>query len=117
MRIVTDKLERPADGKLRLRIVHAGDGVGAVDVRAAGADGTLFEGVGFQTVSDYMEIGPVNGPVEIRAPGGAPVITVPNAHLEAGRFYTLVLAGSTRSAPALEAFIIEDTLAPPPTTR
>jgi len=117
MRIVTDKLDKPADGKLRLRVVHAGDGVGAVDVRATGNSGTLFESVGFQTVSDYQEIGPLNGPIEIRAPGGAPVFTLPNAHLEAGRFYTLVLAGSARSTPALEAFIIEDTLAPPPTTR
>jgi hypothetical protein len=116
MRVVTDKLIRPADGKLRLRIVHAGDGVDAVDVRATGTDGTLFSGVAFQTVSDYEEIAPVNGPLEIRAAGGAPVVTLPNAHLEAGRFYTLVLAGSSRSTPALEAFIIEDTLAPPPTT-
>ena len=69
MRIVTDKLDRPADGKLRLRIVHAGDGVGAVDVRATANAATLFEGVGFQTVSDYQEIGPVNGPIEIRVPG------------------------------------------------
>lgn len=117
LRIVTDKLERPADGKLRLRIVHAGDGVGAVDVGAPGTAGTLFEGVGFQTVSDYQEISPVNGPVVIRAAGGAPVVMLPNAHLEAGRFYTLVLAGSSRSTPPLEAFIIEDILAPPPPTR
>jgi hypothetical protein len=116
MRVVTDKLERPADGKLRLRVVHAGDGVGAVDVRATGTDGTLFEGIAFQTVSDYREISPVNGLVEIRAPGGAPVATLPNAHLEAGRFYTLVLAGSSNATPPLEAFIIEDTLAPPTTT-
>lgn len=117
IRIVTDKLDRPADGKLRLRVVHAGDGVGAVDVRATASGGSLFEGVRFQTVSDYQEIDPVNGPIEIRAPGGAPVFTLPNAHLEAGRFYTLVLAGSARTTPALEAFIIEDTLAPPRTTR
>lgn len=116
MRVVHDKLIRPADGKLRLRIVHAGDGVAAVDVRATGTDGMLFSSVAFQTVSDYEDIGPVNGPVEIRAAGGAPIVTLPNAHLEAGRFYTLVLAGSSRSTPALEAFIIEDTLAPPPTT-
>lgn len=117
MRVVTDKLERPANGKLRLRLVHAGDGLGAVEVRASGNAATLFEGAGFQTVSDYQEIGPVNGPIEIRLPGGAPVTTLPNAHLEAGRFYTLVLAGSSRSTPGLEAFIIEDALAPPPTTR
>ena len=117
MRIVTDKLERPSDGKLRLRLVHAGEGVGAVDVRAAGNTSRLFEGVTFQTVSDYREIGPVNGPIEIGGPKGAPVATLPNAHLEAGRFYTLVLAGSSRSTPGLEAFIIEDSLAPQTTTR
>lgn len=117
MRIVTDTLTRPANGKLRLRIVHAGDGVGAVDVRATGTDRALFAGVGFQTVSDYEEIGPLNGPVEIRAAGGAPLVTLPNAHLEAGRFYTLVLAGSSQSTPALEAFIVEDILSPPRTTR
>jgi hypothetical protein len=77
----------------------------------------VFAGVGFQTVSAYEDIGPVNGAVEIRAAGGAPLVTLPNAHLEAGRFYTLVLAGSARSTPALDAFIIEDTLSPPPTTR
>ena len=97
--------------------MHGGDGVGAVDVRATGTDGTLFEGVVFQSVTDYQEIGPVNGPIEIRAPGGAPVVTLPNAHLEAGRFYTMVLVGSSRATPPLEAFIIEDTLAPPTTTR
>lgn len=117
LRVVTDKLTRPADGRLRLRIVHAGDGVDAVDVRATGIDGTLFTGVAFQTVSDYADISPVNGPVEIRAAGGAPIVTLPNAHLETGRFYTLVFAGSARSSPPLEAFIIEDTLVPPPTTR
>ena len=117
LRIVNDKLDRPADGKLRLRLVHAGDGVGTVDVRATAGAGTLFEGVGFQTISDYAEVGTVNGPIEIRGPGGEPVFTLPNAHLEAGRFYTLVLAGSARSTPALEAFIIEDTLASPPTAR
>lgn len=117
MRVVSDRLERPADGKLRLRMVHAGDGLGPVDVRATGTDGTLFEGVAFQSVSDYLEISPVDGPIEIRAPAGAPIVTLPNAHLEAGRFYTLVLAGSARSTPPLEAFIIEDTFAPPSTTR
>jgi hypothetical protein len=34
---------------------------------------------------------------------------LPNAHLEAGRYYTLVIVGS---APKLEAFLIEDALSP-----
>ena len=38
-----------------------------------------------------------------------------NAHVEAGRFYTVVIVGNARSTPKLEAFIIED--APAPATR
>ncbi len=43
--------------------------------------------------------------------------SLPNAHLESGRFYTLVLVGSTQTASAPEAFIIEDKLGTPATTR
>jgi len=43
---------------------------------------------------------------------GAPVLASVAAHLEAGRFYTIVIVGSARSAPKLEAFLIEDALSP-----
>jgi hypothetical protein len=118
LRVVSDKLDRPADGKARLRLVHGGDGIGSIDVHAAGHAAPLLDNVAFQSVSDYTDVAPVNGQVDVRADGSAaPVVILPNAHLEAGRFYTMMIVGSSKGAPALEAFIIEDILAPPPTTR
>jgi hypothetical protein len=118
LRVVDDPLARPAAGKSRLRVVHAGDGVGDVDVRIAGVDRPLFERIAFQTVSGYEDVQPVNGPIEIASGGGGPaVVRLANAHLEAGRFYTLVLVGSTQSNTPAEAFIIEDALGTPPATR
>ena len=125
LRIVGDKLDQPADGKARLRLVHGGNGVGSVDVHASGTATALFENVAFRSVTDYQDVMPVNGKIEVR-PAGAPsaVVILPNAHLEAGRFYTMVVVGTARSSAAstkadtpLEAFIIEDMLAPPTTAR
>jgi hypothetical protein len=107
-----------AEGKARLRIVHGGNGVGSVDVHSSGLTTPLFENVAFQSVSDYHDVTPVNGTLDVRpAGGGNTVVMLPNAHLEAGRFYTMVVVGSINGAPPLEAFIIEDMLAPASTTR
>ena len=123
LRVVTDTLDRPADGKARLRIVHGGNGVGNVDVHASGAASALFTNVAFQSVTGYQDVAPVNGRIDVRRVGETnPVVLLPNAHLEAGRFYTMVVVGSARPAetaatadPPLEAFIIEDMLAAPAT--
>lgn len=117
LRIVGDSLTRPASGKARLRVVHGGDGIGDVTVRSSGANGELFARVTFQAVTDYQDVTPINGTIEIRtADAATSVITLPNAHLEGGRFYTLVLAGSTQTGSAPEAFIIEDKLGVPATS-
>lgn len=118
LRVVGDQLDQPADGKARVRLVHGGNGVGSVDVHATGVTAALFENVTFRSVTDYQDVTPVNGKIEVRPAGAAnTVVMLPNAHLEAGRFYTMVVVGSTNAAPPLEAFIIEDMLAPPTTAR
>ena len=124
LRIVGDKLDQPADGKARLRIVHAANGIGSFNVYHAGTTG-LLENVAFQSVTDYQDVTPVNGKIEVRPAGTSnAVVVLPNAHLEAGRFYTMVVLGSARSGAAaantgtpLEAFIIEDMLSAPTTVR
>ena len=124
LRIVGDKLAQPADGKARLRIVHAANGIGSFNVYNAGTT-ALFENVAFQSVTDYQDVTPVNGQIEVRPAGSSStVVMLPNAHLEAGRFYTMVVVGSARSGNAgarvdtpLEAFIIEDMPSPPTTAR
>jgi hypothetical protein len=35
-----------------------------------------------------------------------------NTHLDAGRFYTLLIVGTAAGTPKIEAFLIEDALAP-----
>jgi len=113
LRIVSDDLVRPASGKARLRVVHAGGDAGTVDLRAAGQTGTLFDDLDYPTVSDYRDVSPLNGEVQIVGDDpSAPVLATLTTHLEAGRFYTIVIVGNTRSSPKLEAFLIEDALSP-----
>ena len=113
LRIVSDHLDRPASGKARLRVVHAGVDAGKVDLRAPGATAALFDDVEYQSVTDYRDVSPLNGAIEIVGEDkSAPALATINSHLEAGRFYTLVILGNARSSPALEAFLIEDALTP-----
>jgi hypothetical protein len=69
--------------------------------------------VDFQSVTEYREVTPVNGAIEIVGNGdGSPVLTSFNTRLDAGRFYTILIVGSATGTPQLEAFLIEDALAP-----
>ena len=111
LRVVSDRLDQPANGKARLRIVHGGAGLDSADIHASGTPAALLQAVKFQAVTEYQDVNPFNGAIEVHS-GGKPVLVLPNAHLEANRFYTMVIVG-----PPLEAFIIEDQLAPPATTR
>ena len=96
LRVVNDHLDSPASGKARLRVVHAGGDAGTIDVRAAGAAGALFDDVDYQTVTDYRDVAPMNGAAGDRRRGqvGAGRWRRSTAHLEAGRFYTLVIVGN-----------------------
>lgn len=123
LRVVSDRLDRPANGQAWLRVVHGGDGLDSVDIRAAGAAEAWLAGVKFQAVSDYHGVTPFDGAIDVQA-GGRPVLRLPTAHLEANRFYTMVIVGKARRAgaaataePPLETFIIEDQLTPRATGR
>jgi hypothetical protein len=113
LRIVHDRLDAPPAGKAQLRVIHAGIDAGEVDVRDGAANQMLFDGVDFQSVTEYRDVTPVNGAIQVVGNGaGAPVLASFNAHLEAGRFYTIVIVGSASATPKLEAFLIEDALSP-----
>jgi len=113
LRIVNDHLDEPANGKARLRVVHAGADAGRVQLRGTGAADALFDDVDYRTVSGYKDVAPINGSIEVRGSDhSGPVLATVTAHLEAGRFYTIVIVGNARSTPKLEAFLIEDALAP-----
>jgi hypothetical protein len=113
LRIVSDQLDNPASGKARLRVIHAGTDAGPVQIRPAGSTEQLFEGIDYLSVSGYSDVALINGAIQVVGQGpSAPVLATINAHLEAGRFYTIVIVGGAKSAPGLEAFLIEDALSP-----
>lgn len=112
LRIVGDHLDGLPATKARVRVVHAGVGAGQVDLRAAGMSVLLFDAVAFRAVTSYRDISPVDGAVDIVGHGQTAVLTTVRAHFEAGRYYTIVIVGSMRTTPRLEAFLIEDALSP-----
>jgi hypothetical protein len=113
LRVVSDHLDSPSADKARLRVVHAAGDAGAIDVRPANRAAAFFDNLAYQTVSDYRDVEPVNGQLEIVGAGqAAPVIAATMGHLEAGRFYTLVVVGNASAPTRVEAFLIEDSLSP-----
>jgi hypothetical protein len=113
LRVVSDHLDSPSAGKARLRVVHAAGDAGTIDIRAASRASAFFDTLAYQTVSEYRDVEPVNGQLEIIAAGqAAPVLASTMGHLEAGRFYTLVVVGSPSAPTKVEAFLIEDALSP-----
>jgi hypothetical protein len=114
LRIVNDPLTQLANGKARLRVVHAGVGGdgGAIAIRAAGSTDPLFDDVAFQAVTDYRDVSPFNGIIQVAGGGKGVTLATINAHLEGGRFYTLAIVGTAGASSKLEAFLIEDALVP-----
>ena len=116
LRVVQDRHERPSADHARVRVVNAAAETGEIDIFAQGQADELIGGVDFQSVSDYDEVVPVNGALEVRAHNDVtPVTTLPNIRFEAGKSYTVVVVGSRRREPKLEAFVIEDVVGAPTT--
>lgn len=118
LRVVEDHHTLPRTGKARLRVVHASNDAGDVDIFASAAAVTapakvkLFSGVAFEALTDYNEIDPVAGTVELRPKGDAnTMLTLPDMHFDAGKSYTLVIVGRVKTAPRLDGFVIEDSVA------
>lgn len=120
LRVVKDDHSIPATGKARLRVVHGSREAGELDVFAAGRRDPIVDGVNIGTVSDYDEIDPVTGALEIRQEGQTRVLhTLRGVQIEPGRSYTVVVTGRLTATPRLDAFVIEDRAetATPATTR
>lgn len=109
LRVVKDDHSLPASGKARVRVVHASHDAGDIDVFVAGQNDPVIDGVNAATVSDYDEIEPVTGALEVRRDGQSRVLhTLRGVQIAAGRTYTVVVAGGLDAAPRLDAFVIED---------
>ena len=109
LRVVEDNFSAPADGKARVRVVHASGDIGELALFERGRDASLFDGVDFQSVTKYDEVDAWHGALDIKPEGGDSVLTsIPDANFEAGKVYTVVVVGNSRTAPKVEAFVIED---------
>jgi hypothetical protein len=92
-----------------LRVINASPDVGDIDLYAKGRDKAIFSGVGFASADGYDEVEPVSGKLEVRLKGKKGVVaSVPTAHFDAGKLYTVVTAGRL---PKLEVITVEDQLA------
>jgi len=109
LRVVADKLTPPPSGKASVRIVNASPDAGEIDIFVKGEE--LFDGVNPETVTNYSEIAPMTGTLEVRPEGKKNVLlTVPAVTFEPGHLYTIILAGKAAGVPKLEAVKIDDQL-------
>jgi hypothetical protein len=113
LRVVADHNVLPDAGKARLRIVHASSDAGEFDVYAAGHPNALFDGVDFQSVTDYLAVDPFVGSFDLKPDHqSGTMLSIPNVRLDAGRSYTLIVVGRVRTAPKLDTILVEDQAVP-----
>jgi hypothetical protein len=112
--VVNDDLKPPDSHKAKVRFINASPDAGEVDVYPRTGKDALFDGVNFKSEAGYREVDPMRTTLEVRPEGKKNVLlTIPNTSLEAGKIYTIVLAGRTKAGQKLEAFTIEDELGTP----
>jgi hypothetical protein len=111
LRVVADKLTPPAAGKASVRVINASFDAGEVDVFVKDKEKGLFNGVNFQTATNYKDIDPQTVTLEVRPEGKKDVLlAVPNLSFEAGHRYTIIVMGKAKGAPKLEAVKVDDLL-------
>jgi hypothetical protein len=102
----------PDAGKAKVRVIHAAPNFGEVDVQFAGQKDALFEDIDFGHEAGYKEIDPQSGTLQLRRDGGenakaVKVVDAGRMQFEAGRAYTLVVAGSNPARPDVIKFVDE----------
>ncbi len=111
LQIIGDDLVPPPAGKAKLRVIHASPDAGELDVYAKGKRDALFSGMSFEKKTGYLEVDPMTATLEVRPTGeNNAVLAVPNAKIEAGKIYTIIIVGLTQGTPKLEAIVVEDRL-------
>jgi hypothetical protein len=120
IKVLSDELVPPEQGKAKVRVVNASPDVGEVDVAVAGVKEPLISGLNPTNESDYRDVGPVSGKLIVRGSGqdgkGQVVAEAPTASIESGKIYTIFVMGRTKGSPRAEAVVVEDELVPTATT-
>jgi len=113
LKVLSDDLEPPGEGKAKVRVLNASQGAGDVEVVLGGRTEPVAKGTDANTASSYEEVDPLAGTLEVRDPGGKKVLArLPDTHLDAGKLYTVIVLGRTAGKPRLELVLVEDEVRP-----
>jgi hypothetical protein len=105
--LLTDEVVPPAEGKAGLRVLNASPEPGRVDVRLGGSSRPLVSGLGGGPASSFVDVPPVRGTLVVH--GDRSVLArVPDAHLEPGKRYTVLLLADAEPPKGLEAKVIDE---------
>src|SRR5262249_18610448 len=92
LKVIPDKLAPPPSDKASVRVINASPDAGELDFFVKGKEDAIVSGVDPQTVTNYKEIDPVTGALEIRPEGKTnALVTVPAQKFEAGHLYTIIV--------------------------
>jgi hypothetical protein len=111
--VVDDNLTPPDTSKAKVRFINAAPDAGEVDVYPRAGKDAIFDGVNFGSEAGYREVKPMKTTLEVRPEGKKNVLlSIPNTSLEAGKIYTIVLAGREKGRK-FDAIKIEDQFGTP----
>lgn len=104
LRVLDDELKPLTDGKARVRFINAIAGLDdEISVYPAGSDNALVDGVNYKMEAGWNEEDPWQGTLEVRTEDrSAPLATIENVNLEAGKSYTFVFAGRANAVEVIK---------------
>jgi uncharacterized protein DUF4397 len=102
LKVLRDELTPPV-GKARIRVINAAADLGTVDIALQGQKRPLFANVREGVEVGFVDIDPTRGTLDIRSDAKTKhPIELKDLQFEAGRTYTIVLAGwGTRNIDAI----------------
>jgi hypothetical protein len=105
---MNDDLAAPDAGKTKVRVMNAAPKNDDLDFYAAGKNDEIFDGVDFNSVTDYKEIDPVTG-LEVRKDNQkAAALRIGDLAMTPGKMYTIIVTGGP--GMKLDSIKIEDQL-------
>jgi len=109
LRVVNDTESAPASGKAKIRIIHAAPGMDAIDLYASGHKDKLASESRFTSASNWQEVDPVTGPLEIRTSNkNDNPVRIANVTLQPGKMYTFVVFGGQKAGEKVSVIPIVD---------
>ncbi|MBU8878938.1 DUF4397 domain-containing protein [Bacillus sp. FJAT-29790] len=103
--VLEDNLRIPR-GETKVRFIHLSPDASAVDIAVKNGD-VIFPQVSFRHATGYLGLSPMIVNLEARAAGTTDaVLTMPPIQFKPNEGYSILMIGSVKGEPALEAFVI-----------